>query len=261
VTGFSWVVGFLMGFMLLPVSACGRERPTAAALPAPREGPDLDRAKEQIMAATNQFRKQEKRRELKASAELSKAAQAFAEFMAKTDKYGHEADGKKPAERVTAAGYSYCIVAENIAYQFSSGGFTTDELVKGFMDGWKESPPHRKNLLDPDLDDIGVGLAQSSTSGKYYAVQNFGRPKSKEITFKITNQTEDTIQYTVGDESFSIKPRYTITHHLCRPADLKVQQREDKAAAAAKDGVFRPDDGTHYVLRKDDAGKYQVEKK
>lgn len=36
--------------------------------------------------------------------------------MAKTGKYGHAADGRKPAERAAAHGYEYCIVRENIAY-------------------------------------------------------------------------------------------------------------------------------------------------
>jgi uncharacterized protein YkwD len=253
VTDYSWIAASVMGLAMALGCASGQERQRE------KPGrPDLDRAKEQIVAATNQFRKDEKLRDLKARAELAKAAQAFAEFMAKTDKYGHEADEKKPAERVADAGYEYCIVSENIAYQFNSAGLTTDELAKGFMESWKESPPHRKNLLDPDIYDIGVGLARSDKSGKYYAVQNFGRPKSKEIKVQITNRTGDTVKYTLAGESFSLEPKSIVTHRLCRPSDLKVQQLGDKPNA--KEETLRLDDGARYILRKDDAGKYKVEK-
>jgi uncharacterized protein YkwD len=252
-TEFSWMGASLVGLTTILGCVSAQDRPMER-----RGKPDLDRARKQMIAATNQFRKQEKLRELEVNAELAKAAQAFAEFMAKTDKYGHEADGKKPAERASDAGYDYCIVSENIAYQLNSAGFTTAELASGFMESWNESPPHRKNLLDPDIFDIGVGLARSDKSGKYYAVQNFGRPRSKEIKVQITNRTGDTVKYKLGDESFSLEPRSIVTHRMCRPADLKVQQADGKTDE--KEKAVRLDDDACYVLRKDDAGKYKVEK-
>src|ERR1700736_1411180 len=108
--------------------------------------PNLGDVREKIIHSTNQFRVQEGRQELKANPELSKAAQAFAEFMARTDKYGHDADGKQPSERITDAGYEYCTVAENIAYGYNAAGFTSDELAQGLMEGWKNSPHHRANM-------------------------------------------------------------------------------------------------------------------
>src|SRR5437660_1397706 len=157
--------------------------------------PDVERVKEEIFASTNQFRRQQGQRELKVNKELAKAAQYFADYMARTDKYSHTADGKEPWERAAKFGYAYCIILENIAYEQSPEGFRTPDLAEGFMKGWKKSPPHRKNLLDPDIDDIGVGVAHSERTGRYYAVQNFGRPKSKEIVFKLTNETDSGVKY------------------------------------------------------------------
>lgn len=248
-----WLSGFVIGCILLGSSGHAQER-------EPVKKPDPAKVKEQIVTATNQFRRQEGRRELKTNPELSRTAQDFAEFMARTDKFSHEAGGKKPADRVKAAGYEYCIVAENIAYDFNSAGFTTDALAHSLMDGWKKSPEHRKNLLDPDLFDIGVGLAQSRKTGRYYAVQDFGRPKSAEITFKLTNQTPDTVKYSLDGKTYSVKPRYTITHQICRPAEVQLQQPKGNNTSRESKMVLHPTNGGNYVIRKTDAGRYKVER-
>jgi uncharacterized protein YkwD len=226
----------------------------------PAKKPDPAKVKEQIVATTNQFRRQEKRRELKVNPQLSQAAQAFAEFMARTDNFGHEADGKKPADRVTAAGYQYCVVAENIAYDYNSAGFSTEELAEGLIEGWRKSPEHRKNLLDPNLSEIGVGLAQSSKTGRYYTVQNLGRPKSEAIKFKLCNQTGETVKYTLDGQTHSVQPRYIMTHEICRPADIQLQQPVQNQASGDARTVFRPVNGGSYVTRKTDVGVYRIDK-
>jgi uncharacterized protein YkwD len=215
--------------------------------------PDLEKVTQQIIAGTNQFRLDHERSRVKTNPELTKAAQYFADFMARTDKYGHTADGKQPWERAAQHDYVYCIVAENIAYQYNSGGFTTRDLAAGFVKGWEESPPHRKNMLDPDVIDLGVAVARSSTSGKYYAVQEFGRPRSLEIVFKITNQTGSSVSYKVDDKPYTLKPRYTVTHQACRPPELEFSWEEEKSA------TYHPTKGTHFVIRKDRQGKYSVQ--
>ena len=53
-----------------------------------------------------------------------------AAYMAKSGKFDHDADGRQPAQRIAAKGYRYCMVAENIAYEFSSRGFASSELAQ-----------------------------------------------------------------------------------------------------------------------------------
>jgi uncharacterized protein YkwD len=139
---------------------------------------DLSGAERLIVDATNAFRREEGLGPVKSDAALGHAARDFAEFMARTDRYGHTADGRNPGDRATGNGYGYCLVAENIAYQYNSAGFRTAELARGFVEGWKHSPGHRKNMLDPAATDTAVAVARSASSGRYYAVQMFGRPKS-----------------------------------------------------------------------------------
>jgi hypothetical protein len=223
--------------------------------------PDLAAVKKQILGLSNQFRSQNKRAELKLDTQLSQAAQSFAEYMARTDKFSHTADGKEPWQRVVDQGYAYCIVLENIAYEFSAAGFTTAKLAEDLIQGWEKSPPHRKNLLDPDVLEIGLGIAQSSKSGRHYAVQVFGRPKSKQIVFKIANPTDATVKYTIDGKSFSISPGHTVAHERCRPPELRIEAGAGKTDAQARPlESFHPKDGERYAIHRDDAGNFTLRK-
>jgi len=111
--------------------------------------PDLPRTELAIVEMTNAFRRESKLGEVKPNAALTAAARAFAQYLAKTGKFAHEADGRGPGERVVASGYQYCQVAENLAMNLDSRGFETRALARAVVEGWKGSPPHRANLLRP----------------------------------------------------------------------------------------------------------------
>ena len=178
-----------------------------------------------------------------------RAAQAFAEYLANTDKFSHTADGKEPWDRTTKAGYQHCIILENIAYEYNSAGFTAEALAGDFVRGWENSPGHRKNMLDPDVQDIGVGLARSSRTGRYYAVQDFGRPKSAMITFKVSNRTDTPVTYTIDGQTFTASPGYTITYERSRPPELRFPWGEKANVTQAARKVFRPASGASYTIR------------
>lgn len=265
-----WFCGWLLAAVVLaPLPAWAQTTqeqdsetaaPESGAAPAQASRPDLARVRREIVDRTNQFRQEHDRRELKVNEKLAKTAQDFADFMARTDKYGHTADGKEPWQRGKEHGYAYALFAENIAWDYNSAGFGTDQLARSLMKGWEESPPHRKNLLDPDLYDIGVGVAYSSHSGRYYAVQDFGRPKSKEIAFEITNETKAAVRYTVDGKEYTIQPNYTMTYQRGRPPRLEFEPAGGADNGAEETQVFHPRNGSHYVLRPDEAGGYRVVK-
>jgi hypothetical protein len=179
--------------------------------------------------------------------------------MAQTDKYGHTADGKDPGKRTTTAGYKFCIIAENIAYEFRSDGFTTEQLAKSLMNAWENSPEHRKNLLDSDIYDIGVGVAHSAATGRYYAVQEFGRPRSMVIKFTLVNQTDQEVHYSVDDKTFALPTDYTQVHEVCRPPALRLGAGDNRETAA-KAALVHPQNGERFIVRKDDSGRLSVEK-
>lgn len=230
--------------------------------------PDLEAAEKLIIEQTNAFRTAHGTRSLQRDSVLQEAAARFAHFMAENNKYGHEADGREPAERVSAAGYNFCITAENIAYQFDTRGFTTEDLSTGLTVGWENSPPHRKNMLDQDVFDTAVAVAQSPATGYYYAVQLFGRPRSREIEFKIANRSGGDVRYAVGDQEFVLPSRYLRTHVRCRPAEVRLLANPTSTDAATEPGattrpgdVIQPESGATYVIRRNPAGGIYVSRR
>jgi hypothetical protein len=110
---------------------------------------DIEETAQAVVERTNAFRKSQGLEPQAVNPALAQAARDFAGFMAKTGKYGHAADGRKPAERAAAHGYEYCIVLENIAYLYRSTGYDTATLGRELVEGWRKSPEHRRNMLDP----------------------------------------------------------------------------------------------------------------
>lgn len=209
--------------------------------------PDLAKAADAIIDRTNAFRKREGRTPVAADVKLTATARYFADYMAKHDEYGHTADGQGPAERAKAHGYEYCIVLENIAYAFDSRGFDTGPLAEKFFTGWKGSPPHRKNMLDPDVTETGVAVARSEKTGYYYAVQMFGRPESQAIEFKIENRSGVAVNYEVGGRTFELPPRVTRTHTRCRPAEVTFRWPGKDDAKS----VVKPARGDRFTVTKE----------
>ena len=225
--------------------------------PGAAASPDLPRVEELIVSHTNDFRAEQGRGKVKVNPKLRAAAEYFADYMARTNRYGHTADGRQASERAEQRGYAYCLVSENIAYQYSSAGFATGALADGFVTGWKESPGHRKNMLDPDLSETGVAVARSA-KGTFFAVQMFGRPKSMEVTFKVTNRAGVPLAYTLDGQSFPLPPRVTRTHTVCRPPKIRFDSGNDQGPDAGPNALS-PRDGSHYVVSRDAGGRFVVQ--
>jgi uncharacterized protein YkwD len=207
--------------------------------------PDLAGVNRLVIDQTNQFRRAEGRNATVPNAQLTASAREFAEFMARTDRYGHEADGREPAQRAKAHGYDYCMVAENIAYEYSSAGFTTQELAQELVDGWKHSPGHRRNMLDGTATETGVAIAQSPRSERYYAVQLFGRPQALRIKFQVSNRSPQPVSYELGGKTYPLPPNVTRTHEQCRSDALNLRLPGETSATRVE-----PADGERYRVER-----------
>lgn len=192
-----------------------------AALALPAGALELDVAERHVRDATNRFRAAHGLAPLSGEARLAATANDFARFLAEGDRFGHQADGRDPPQRAKRHGYDYCMVAENIGYQYRSHGFeSAAQLAEGFVDGWKRSPGHRANLEDREATEIGVGIARSAKSGRYYGVQVFGRPASLELRFTVANESARAIDYLIGDQRYSLAARTERSHRECRAEPL-----------------------------------------
>ena len=80
----------------------------------------------------------------------------------------HVLDGLDAGDRLHAFGYEWATYGENVAWNRDY-----DDPVLEAMVGWIKSPPHFKNILNPNLTEIGVGIA-TSEDGTIFYCQEFG---------------------------------------------------------------------------------------
>ncbi|HVB89068.1 MAG TPA: CAP domain-containing protein [Beijerinckiaceae bacterium] len=92
---------------------------------------------------------------LRLDPELEKAAAAQAMAMASTDTLSHTVAGSL-RERLDADHIRNRAAAENV----SAGYFTLADAIEG----WRRSPPHKANLLDPMMRRMGIGSAYVQNS-------------------------------------------------------------------------------------------------
>src|SRR6185436_12813881 len=102
-TPFASLHGTMRRFIrVLLLVAAGLLPVVPAALTRAVSAPDLAEASRLVVAQTNQFRGGGGLAPTVPNAQLNAAAREFAGFMARTDQYGHEADGREPAQRAQA---------------------------------------------------------------------------------------------------------------------------------------------------------------
>lgn len=130
---------------------------------------DLEEVRRQIVAAVNEQRRKAGAPPVKANADLDEAAQRHAKDMLTRSYFAHQSpSGTTVRERAKAAGYRWRTIGENIA----EGQLSVAEV----MDTWMNSPGHRRNILDKDFKELGVGLAMGPSGGTYRVLwaQSFG---------------------------------------------------------------------------------------
>jgi uncharacterized protein YkwD len=130
---------------------------------------DLDRARAEVLARVNDAREKAGLAPLRSNAHLDLAAQRHAEDMLARRYFAHEnPEGKTVRDRARAAGYDWRNIGENLA----ENQFTVDEVVEN----WLRSPGHRRNILNPNFRELGVGLALGRSGQRYRVLwtQAFG---------------------------------------------------------------------------------------
>jgi uncharacterized protein YkwD len=150
---------------LLSFALVVRSAPPAA------EGQDPPPTDEEkvLLDLVNKARVEKKLPPLKFHPVLFRVARAHSLNMAKRGELKHELDGLTPGKRVTAAGYAWYALGENIAW---SEGRPPAEVVQG----WMESRLHRDNILKEDFAETGLGVARDGQGNVFYT-QVFAKPK------------------------------------------------------------------------------------
>ncbi len=118
-----------------------------------------------LLAAANQDRAAKGLAPLRVDTHLSVAARVHAVEMARHGGISHQFSGEPDvAGRAGAAGAKFSLVTENVAEASNA------PLIH---DLWMHSAGHRRNLLDPQVDSVGISVVQQK--GQLYAVEDFAR--------------------------------------------------------------------------------------
>ncbi len=125
---------------------------------------DLKAIETQFLALINELRASHGLNPLAASTELHQAATFHSRYLVEIDSLSHSGPGGESVfDRVVKTGYRVWEVAENIAM-----GQPNVETV---FRGWKSSPGHLKNMLNPRLKELGLAVAINEKSKwKYFWV-------------------------------------------------------------------------------------------
>ncbi len=189
-----------------------------------------DEVRQKIFQRVNEYRREQGLAALSQDSDLRKASADFAAYMSETDRYGHNADGNTPAQRAESAGYDYCVVRENIAYRTNTGEVNVDELTDVLVQGWIDSPPHKKNIVADYVTETGVGVA-TQDGVTYFAVQLFGRPRSEAFRITITNRSDQmrtlAVESDGNRDQFEIGPRMRFQMTRCLPTQLRLAEGEE----------------------------------
>jgi uncharacterized protein YkwD len=154
---------------------------------------DAELVARQIFEKTNEERRKAGLGEFSWMSELAMAANAHSADMAGKQYFSHNGKGflrrSSVSSRAEQAGVGKRMLAENIAMiptfrsqqtrtvvdkagnysqQWEVAGDTYSELTDWALEQWMNSPGHRKNILNPELTRLGVGVAIGDNKGVPY---------------------------------------------------------------------------------------------
>jgi len=121
----------------------------------------------QLYAAVNRARRAQGLPALRWNEALAAAARRHVRLMAQHGSAEHGFAGEPGlASRVTRAGAHFVWLAENVGRGAGVGAIEAEFL---------RSPNHRANILDSNMDSIGVGVVERG--GQWFAVEDFSKAK------------------------------------------------------------------------------------
>jgi uncharacterized protein YkwD len=155
-------------------SGAGDRRPASVGDASPAE------IRAQVLRLVNEARSRSRRcggerfapaAPLAPSRALDDAALRHARDMARHDYFDHTGrDGSQPKQRLARTGYRSRLTGENIAF----GPESAEEVVEG----WLASPGHCANIMEPRIEEMGIGFAVGRQRGAIYWVQTLARPQA-----------------------------------------------------------------------------------
>lgn len=221
--------------------------------------PDISQVEAAIVEMTNAYRVEQRLGAVAPSPALTAAARAYAQYLARTNAFAHDADGRSHSDRVSAQGYEYCEVSENLARSVDSRGFAARDLARTTVEGWLNSPGHRRNIEAASVTETGVAVAQvPDQHPKYVAVQLFARPRALAYDVQIANSTKAVVVYSLAGRQHDLAPHMAATHTLCAPSDVAFERSGNGPRAVPLSLRYSTSGGQVFVIEPGSDGKPTV---
>lgn len=158
-----------------------------------------------LLELTNQARAQAGLKPVVWDSNLAAAAQTHAELMARQAEISHRYPGEPDlAVRAASAGAKFSEIAENIAQGRTPG------QIQG---AWMQSQMHHDNLMNANIDRIGVGVV--AARGTLFAVVDF----SKGVESLSRDQVEATVGKILADKGLTLMPDASGARKYCELDD------------------------------------------
>jgi len=159
----------------------------------------------QIVQLANQARAEAGVGPLKWDAALAAAARRHCLRMAAEGPISHRYEGEaEPGTRAAQAGAHFSLLEENVAIA---------PTPYAIHDGWMHSPHHRENLLNPEVDHIGVAVVAGRNG--LYAVADYERA----VPVLMQTQVESRFAAMLQEAGVEILPDTALAREACATDD------------------------------------------
>ncbi|HWA96609.1 MAG TPA: CAP domain-containing protein [Terracidiphilus sp.] len=139
---------------------------------------------EQLMALANRARAQNGAGPLRWDPQLAEAARRHTLLMAQEGPIAHRYGGEAGlSDRAGQAGAHFSLIEENVAV-----GPSPSEI----HDEWMHSPGHRSNLLNPEVNRVGIAVVRAR--GVLYATADYSQAVQQLSRTEIERRVEDLIR-------------------------------------------------------------------
>ena len=162
---------------------------------------DLTVAEQYLLAAANQERSARGLAPLHLDLALTQASALHAEQMAEHDDISHQFPGEPDLEdRGASAGVRFSLIAENV------GEAPSSVIIQNL---WMNSPGHRANLLDPEVNTVGIAIVQRGD--ELYAVEDF----ADTVASLTLDQQESAVAKSLSGEGMSVGGTSALARITC----------------------------------------------
>ena len=158
-----------------PIPSPATSTPTEVSKPQNPRADFVAQVEAEVFRLTNKARATNGLPVLGAEPKLREIAWGHSADMLANDYFAHEDEsGCSSSCRATSAGYPWRAIGENI-YMMSGYKLTPEKTAQMIVDGWMNSPGHRKNILGESFTVSGVGVVHDGTS--VYVTALYANPR------------------------------------------------------------------------------------